>query len=147
VGDLIEIRVERTVDGLDMVVQDNGVGIPADKLPIIMEPFGQVESSYARSQGAWALDCLSSSRSWNCTAAASPSRASTGEAPLRGYICPGSALWIRTAKSTVALAGRLRRLRQWRGLPFDTNSGCSECMAFQSARLVRDSTLYHSSSR
>jgi len=54
-GDLIEIRVERTVDGLDMVVRDNGVGIPADKLPIIMEPFGQVESSYARSHGGVGL--------------------------------------------------------------------------------------------
>jgi two-component system cell cycle sensor histidine kinase PleC len=31
------------------------VGIPADKLPIIMEPFGQVESSYARSQGGVGL--------------------------------------------------------------------------------------------
>lgn len=55
VGGLIEIRVERTVDGADLVVQDNGEGIPADKLPIVMEPFGQAETAYARTHGGVGL--------------------------------------------------------------------------------------------
>ena len=54
-GDLIEIRIERTLDGVDVVVQDNGQGIPADKFPIIMEPFGQAESTYTRSHGGVGL--------------------------------------------------------------------------------------------
>jgi signal transduction histidine kinase/tetratricopeptide (TPR) repeat protein len=54
-GGLIEIRVERVEDGVDLVVQDNGEGIPADKLPVIMEPFGQAESTYARSHGGVGL--------------------------------------------------------------------------------------------
>jgi signal transduction histidine kinase len=54
-GGLIEIRVERTVDGLNLIVQDNGEGIPAENLPSIMEPFVQVESAYARSHGGMGL--------------------------------------------------------------------------------------------
>ena len=54
-GDLIEIRIERVADGVDVVVKDNGEGIPSDKLPIIMEPFGQAESTYARSRGGVGL--------------------------------------------------------------------------------------------
>jgi len=54
-GDVIEIRIDRTVDGVDLVVEDNGEGIPKDKLPIIMEPFGQAESTYARSHGGVGL--------------------------------------------------------------------------------------------
>ena len=37
------------------MVEDNGEGIPADKLPLIMEPFGQAESSYARVHGGVGL--------------------------------------------------------------------------------------------
>lgn len=51
----IEIRIEMTMDGVDILVQDHGEGIPADKLPIIMEPFGQAESSYARAHGGAGL--------------------------------------------------------------------------------------------
>jgi signal transduction histidine kinase/tetratricopeptide (TPR) repeat protein len=54
-GGLIEIRIERTADGVDIAVEDNGEGIPADKLPIIMEPFGQAESTYARTHGGVGL--------------------------------------------------------------------------------------------
>ncbi len=54
-GGLVELRVERVADGVDLVVQDNGEGIPADKLPVIMEPFGQAESTYARSHGGVGL--------------------------------------------------------------------------------------------
>jgi signal transduction histidine kinase len=54
-NNVIEIRIERAHDGVDIVVQDNGEGIPADKLPIIMEPFGQADTSYARSRGGVGL--------------------------------------------------------------------------------------------
>ncbi|HEX4157247.1 MAG TPA: tetratricopeptide repeat-containing sensor histidine kinase [Rhizomicrobium sp.] len=54
-GDCIEIRIERVEDGVDVTVQDNGEGIPADKLPVIMEPFGQADSTYARSRGGVGL--------------------------------------------------------------------------------------------
>ncbi|MGH6889882.1 MAG: ATP-binding protein [Rhizomicrobium sp.] len=54
-GDLIEIRIERVADGVDIVVQDNGEGISADKLQTVMEPFGQADSTYARSQGGVGL--------------------------------------------------------------------------------------------
>ncbi len=49
-GDFIEIRIERVADGVDITVQDNGEGIPADKLPIVLEPFGQADTTYARSR-------------------------------------------------------------------------------------------------
>jgi signal transduction histidine kinase len=54
-GDTIEIRIERNVDGVDVIVQDSGEGIPADKLSTIMEPFGQAESTYTRSHGGVGL--------------------------------------------------------------------------------------------
>jgi signal transduction histidine kinase/tetratricopeptide (TPR) repeat protein len=54
-GGLIEVRVERVWDGVDVVVQDNGEGIPEDKLPVIMEPFGQAENTYARVHGGVGL--------------------------------------------------------------------------------------------
>ena len=40
---------------MDIVVQDNGEGIQADKLPVIMEPFGQADSTYSRSRGGVGL--------------------------------------------------------------------------------------------
>jgi signal transduction histidine kinase len=52
----IEIAIERSPDGgVDLVVADNGFGIPADKISVILEPFGQAESSYARSHGGVGL--------------------------------------------------------------------------------------------
>jgi signal transduction histidine kinase/Flp pilus assembly protein TadD len=54
-GDFIEIRIERAPNGVDIIVQDNGEGIPADKLPVVLEPFGQADTSYARSRGGVGL--------------------------------------------------------------------------------------------
>ncbi|MBV8801084.1 MAG: tetratricopeptide repeat protein [Alphaproteobacteria bacterium] len=51
----IEVRIEPMSDGVDLVVADNGKGIPAEKLDIIMEPFGQAESTYTRSHGGVGL--------------------------------------------------------------------------------------------
>ncbi len=51
----IIIAIEPVGDGVDIVVCDNGIGIPDDKLAIVMEPFGQAESAYARLHGGVGL--------------------------------------------------------------------------------------------
>ncbi|MEI9989151.1 MAG: ATP-binding protein [Rhizomicrobium sp.] len=51
----ISIATELVEDGVDIVVTDNGVGIPEDKLATVMEPFGQAESTYARLHGGVGL--------------------------------------------------------------------------------------------
>jgi two-component system cell cycle sensor histidine kinase PleC len=51
----IDIRIEPVGDGVDIVVSDNGIGIPDDKLAIVLEPFGQAESAYARLHGGVGL--------------------------------------------------------------------------------------------
>lgn len=52
----IGVQVEIIHDGgVSIVVQDDGVGIPTDKLNTIMEPFSQAEDSYSRSQGGIGL--------------------------------------------------------------------------------------------
>ncbi|HXC56962.1 MAG TPA: ATP-binding protein [Rhizomicrobium sp.] len=51
----IEVRIEPAADGIDIVVADNGIGIPDDKLAVVMEPFGQAESAYARLHGGVGL--------------------------------------------------------------------------------------------
>jgi signal transduction histidine kinase len=55
-GGFIEVRTERAANGgVDLLVQDSGEGIPADKIQLVMEPFAQVESIYARSHGGAGL--------------------------------------------------------------------------------------------
>jgi signal transduction histidine kinase len=51
----IAIRIEPSDSGVDIVVSDNGIGIPDDKLAMVMEPFGQAESAYARMHGGVGL--------------------------------------------------------------------------------------------
>ncbi len=51
----VDISVERVADGVDLVVRDNGAGISRDKLDMVLEPFGQAESAYARSHGGVGL--------------------------------------------------------------------------------------------
>jgi signal transduction histidine kinase len=48
-GGEVKVSVERDADaGLAFRVADTGIGIPADKLPIALAPFGQVESDFGR---------------------------------------------------------------------------------------------------
>lgn len=52
----VEIRIEHSPDGsLTLIVEDDGNGIPDSELKLILEPFGQVEDSYSRSQGGVGL--------------------------------------------------------------------------------------------
>ena len=54
-GGHIAVRIESVPDGIDIIVRDNGIGIPEDKLATVMEPFGQAESAYARLHGGVGL--------------------------------------------------------------------------------------------
>jgi signal transduction histidine kinase len=51
----IAVAIAPVGDGVDLLVSDNGIGIPQDKLSMVMEPFGQAESAYARSHGGVGL--------------------------------------------------------------------------------------------
>jgi len=51
----VEIAFEIVRNGVDIIVRDNGVGIPPEKLTFVLEPFGQAESTYARSHGGIGL--------------------------------------------------------------------------------------------
>jgi len=54
-GGSVDIAIECTPNGVDLVVRDDGSGIATDKIAAIMEPFGQAESAYARSYGGAGL--------------------------------------------------------------------------------------------
>jgi signal transduction histidine kinase/Flp pilus assembly protein TadD len=51
----IDIVIEDTDDGIDLVVRDDGTGISPQMLSLVLEPFGQAESAYARSHGGIGL--------------------------------------------------------------------------------------------
>ena len=52
----IDVSIEWPSDGgIDLVVADNGIGIPTDKIALVMERFGQVADALARSRGGIGL--------------------------------------------------------------------------------------------
>jgi len=56
-GVTLRLRGRRRGDGVDLVlrVADTGIGIPADKTPLLFEPFYQVESGMSRTFGGTGL--------------------------------------------------------------------------------------------
>jgi signal transduction histidine kinase/tetratricopeptide (TPR) repeat protein len=105
-GGLIEIRVEPTGDGVDLVVQDNGAGIPADKLPVIMEPFGQAESSYARSYGGVGLGLPIVKSLMELHGGRFTVESEYGRGTIARLHLPQERVVDSGSESTVALAGR-----------------------------------------
>ena len=42
------MSAQRQLDGIEIAVRDNGIGMTADEIPIALSPFGQVDSSLSR---------------------------------------------------------------------------------------------------
>ncbi|HSC18278.1 MAG TPA: ATP-binding protein [Rhizomicrobium sp.] len=51
----IDIRSEVAPDGVDLIVRDDGPGIPEQELHLILEPFGQGDDRYTRNHGGVGL--------------------------------------------------------------------------------------------
>ena len=49
------MEVTQTADAITLAVVDNGIGIPADQLERIFEPFTQVDDSTTRTRGGTGL--------------------------------------------------------------------------------------------
>ena len=56
-GVTLRFAASRNADGVEVVIRvaDTGIGIPADKIPLLFDPFFQVESGMSRSYGGTGL--------------------------------------------------------------------------------------------
>lgn len=54
-GGNVRVRVRRAAGRMNIFVEDDGVGIPADVIPRLGRPFEQIESEYSRSGGGTGL--------------------------------------------------------------------------------------------
>jgi len=56
-GVTLRLRASRTIHGVKLAIHiaDTGIGIPADKIPLLFDPFFQVESGMSRSYGGTGL--------------------------------------------------------------------------------------------
>src|SRR3546814_7273307 len=53
-GVMVEARLERAGD-LSLIVRDSGIGMSADDIVVVLQPFGQVESAHTRSHDGTGL--------------------------------------------------------------------------------------------
>lgn len=54
-GGRVVLSASRVLDGVEVMVEDTGIGIPKDALPRLGSPFEQVANSYARTHGGVGL--------------------------------------------------------------------------------------------
>jgi signal transduction histidine kinase len=55
-GGVVQVEAMATENGgIDIVVSDNGIGIPRDQIPRLTLPFERIDNSYARAQGGTGL--------------------------------------------------------------------------------------------
>ena len=54
-GGTVSLRAQATADGIDLIVTDTGIGIPAEQIDQMLEPFEQIDHRYARARGGTGL--------------------------------------------------------------------------------------------
>ena len=54
-GGTVSLKVLAGTDGIDIIVNDTGIGIPADQIDHMLEPFEQIDNRYARARGGTGL--------------------------------------------------------------------------------------------
>ena len=77
-GGRIRLAARRRGDEVELIVQDDGIGIPEDMLPRVFDLFTQVDRTLAAAQGGLGIGLTLVRRSSSCTAAAS--RRAAGDA-------------------------------------------------------------------
>jgi len=126
-GGTIELRVRRSAEGIELTVQDNGVGIAADVLPRVFELFSQGDRSLERTQGGLGIGLslvkgLVEMHGGNVSARSDgPGRGSRFVVEL-----PGSLL--RAAPAASAPSAQVKRLASQRILLVEDNLDAAEAM-------------------
>ena len=111
VGRRVTLRVVRDPDGVVFHIEDTGIGIAPDKIPIALAPFGQVDSGLAREIDAsgWAsADQASHRAAWRHDG--DRERPGKGTVVSARFPPAGSSAthWCRRS-SVPAMSGRARR--------------------------------------
>ena len=97
----VRVRWWRDADSAVIEVADQGLGIPADKLETVFEPFTQLASSTTREQGGAGL---------GLTISRGIVQALSGQIWVESELGQGSRFYVRLPLATAPLAPRPRRL-------------------------------------